>query len=224
MGLNMLDRPLVFLDLETTGATASFDRITEIGLIEVERGAYVREWSTLVNPQMRIPPFIESLTGISNDMVATAPPFADVAAELKARLDGKLLIAHNARFDYGFLKAEFGRLDTKYSSDLVCTVKLSRKLYPGYARHNLDSLMERHDIACDARHRALGDARVLWDLIQTWRDELGAAALNTAAAAQIKSPTLPPGLSRSDWTNYPRRPACIFSTAKTICRFTSARA
>ncbi len=195
MGLNMLDRPLVFLDLETTGATASFDRITEIGLIEVERGAYVREWSTLVNPQMRIPPFIESLTGISNDMVATAPPFADVAAELKARLDGKLLIAHNARFDYGFLKAEFGRLDTKYSSDLVCTVKLSRKLYPGYARHNLDSLMERHDIACDARHRALGDARVLWDLIQTWRDELGAAALNTAAAAQIKSPTLPPGLS-----------------------------
>jgi DNA polymerase-3 subunit epsilon len=195
MSANMLDRPLVFLDLETTGATASFDRITEIGLIEVENGAYVREWSTLVNPQMRIPPFIESLTGISNDMVALAPTFAEVAPELMARIKGKLLIAHNARFDYGFLKAEFGRLDTKYSSELVCTVKLSRKLFPGHARHNLDSLMERHDIACDARHRALGDARVLWDLIQKWRDELGVAALDTAAAAQIKSPTLPPGLS-----------------------------
>ncbi len=191
----MLDRPLVFLDLETTGATASFDRITEIGLIEVERGEFVREWSTLVNPEMRIPPFIESLTGISNDMVALAPTFAEVAQELKARIHGKLLIAHNARFDYGFLKAEFGRLEMKYSSDLVCTVKLSRKLYPGHARHNLDSLMERHDIACDARHRALGDARVLWDLMQKWRAELGTDALNTAAAAQLKSPTLPPGLS-----------------------------
>ncbi len=109
----MLDRPLAFLDLETTGATASFDRITEIGLIEVEHGALVREWSTLVNPEMRIPPFIEALTGISNDMVALAPTFAEVAQELKARLHGKLLIAHNARFDYGFLKAEFGRLDSQ---------------------------------------------------------------------------------------------------------------
>ncbi len=202
----MLDRPLVFLDLETTGATASFDRITEIGVIEVERGAFVREWSTLVNPEMRIPPFIESLTGISNDMVALAPTFADVAQELKARLAGKLLIAHNARFDYGFLKAEFGRLDAKYSSDLVCTVKLSRKLYPGHARHNLDSLMERHDITCGARHRALGDARVLWDLVQKWRAELGADALDAAARAQLKSPTLPPGLSELVLDELPEAP------------------
>jgi DNA polymerase-3 subunit epsilon len=202
----MLDRPLVFLDLETTGATAAFDRITEIGLIEVERGEYVREWSTLVNPQMRIPPFIESLTGISNDMVAPAPTFAEVAQELKARIHGKLLIAHNARFDYGFLKAEFGRLDTRYSSDLVCTVKLSRKLFPGHARHNLDTLMERHGIACDARHRALGDARVLWDLVRKWRDDLGTDALNTAASAQLKSAALPPGLSQLALDELPEAP------------------
>ena len=69
----MLDRALVFLDLETTGAAASVDRITEIGLIEVENGEYVREWSTLVNPQMAIPPFIEALTGISDEMVSAAP-------------------------------------------------------------------------------------------------------------------------------------------------------
>jgi DNA polymerase-3 subunit epsilon len=202
----MLNRPLVFLDLETTGATASFDRITEIGLIEVERGEYVREWSTLVNPQMRIPPFIESLTGISNDMVALAPTFAEVAQELKARIHGKLLIAHNARFDYGFLKAEFGRLETKYSSELVCTVKLSRKLYPGHARHNLDSLMERHEIACDARHRALGDARVLWDLVQKWRGELGTDTVNAAAAAQLKTAALPPGLSAQTLDELPETP------------------
>ena len=184
----MLDRSLVLIDLETTGATASVDRVTEIGLIEVENGEYVREWSTLVNPQMDIPPFIEALTGISNDMVAGAPTFAAVAVELQARLCGKLLIAHNARFDYGFLRAEFGRLDTEYASDLVCTVKLSRKLFPGHARHNLDSLMRRHHVVCDARHRALGDARVLWDLIGKWRAHPGAEALNAAAALQLNPP------------------------------------
>jgi DNA polymerase-3 subunit epsilon len=114
--------------------------------------------------------------------------FAHVAAELQARLCGKLLVAHNARFDYSFLRAEFGRLDTEFASDLVCTVKLSRKLFPGHARHNLDILMQRHNIICDARHRALGDARVLWDLITKWRAHLGAEALNAAAAIQLNPP------------------------------------
>ena len=202
----MLDRPLVLLDLETTGATASFDRVTEIGLIEVESGHVAREWSTLVNPGMRIPPFIEALTGISDDMVALAPTFGEVAHELKRQLDGKLLVAHNARFDYGFLRHEFQRAGIKYSSDVICTVKLSRKLFPGHARHNLDALMERHGISCDARHRALGDARVIWDLIQKWRDELGAGAVNAAAAAQLKTPTLPPRLSALVLDEIPETP------------------
>ena len=202
----MLDRPLVFLDLETTGATASFDRITEIGLIEVERGRFVGEWSTLVNPETRIPPFIETLTGISNDMVALAPTFAEVACVLKARLDGKLLIAHNARFDYGFLKNEFQRLGVKYQSEVVCTVKLSRKLFPGHPRHNLDSLIERHGVTCNARHRALGDARVLWELTQKWHAELGGEALAAAATVQIKLPTLPPWLSELVLDEIPEMP------------------
>lgn len=202
----MLDRPLVFLDLETTGATATFDRITEIGLVEVDRGRLVGEWSTLVNPEMRIPPFIETLTGISNDMVALAPKFGEVATALQERLAGKLLVAHNARFDYGFLKNEFRRMGIKYSSELVCTVKLSRKLFPGHARHNLDTLMERHGITCSARHRALGDARVLWDLAKKWRDEVGLEALAAAAAAQINSPTLPPGLSELVLDEIPETP------------------
>ncbi|MEO7726507.1 MAG: exonuclease domain-containing protein [Burkholderiales bacterium] len=205
-GAVMLDRPLVFLDLETTGATADCDRITEIGLIEVEDGAYVREWSTLVNPEMPIPPFIEALTGISDDMVAGAPRFAEVAQGLKERLHGKVLIAHNARFDYGFLKAEFGRLATRYAADLICTVKLSRKLYPGHARHNLDTLMQRHGIACESRHRALGDARVLWDLVQKWRAELGADVLSAAAGAQFKLPVLPPAISAHVLDELPEMP------------------
>ena len=184
----MLDRSIVFLDLETTGSAATRDRITEIGLIEVEGGLCVGEWSTLVNPLTPIPPFIESLTGISDEMVAQAPTFAALASELKNRLEGKLLVAHNARFDYGFLRSEFQRLEIQYRTQLVCTVKLSRKLYPGHAHHNLDVLLVRHGIRCDARHRALGDARVLWDLTQKWRSELGPEALAIAARAQIGIP------------------------------------
>ena len=202
----MLDRSLIFLDLETTGATASFDRITEIGMIEVERGRLVREWSTLINPQARIPPFIEALTGISNSMVTLAPTFAEVAPGLKARLEGKLLVAHNARFDYGFLRQEFRWLGMNYSSQVVCTVKLSRKLFPGHARHNLDSLMERHGVASGARHRALGDARVLWELAQKWRDAVGPDALAAAAAAQCRSPALPPRLSERVLDEVPEAP------------------
>ncbi len=202
----MLDRPLVFLDLETTGATASFDRITEVGLIEVERGRVTHEWSTLVNPETRIPPFIETLTGITNAMVALAPKFGEIAARLSERLAGRLLVAHNARFDYGFLRHEFQRAGIKYSSDVVCTVKLSRRLFPGHARHNLDSLMARHGVTCDARHRALGDARVLWDLVRKWCDDVGADALAAAAGAQLKSPTLPPGLSALVLDEIPETP------------------
>jgi DNA polymerase-3 subunit epsilon len=93
---------LAFVDLETTGATATADRITEIGIVEVDADG-VREWSCLVNPGTPISGFIQNLTGISNAMVADAPPFEDVAEEVLARLEGRLFIAHNARFDYGFL-------------------------------------------------------------------------------------------------------------------------
>ncbi len=202
----MLDRPLVFLDLETTGATASHDRITEVGLVEVEHGGVRSEWSTLVNPGRPIPPYIETLTGITNEMVALAPTFAEIAPALKARLDGKLLVAHNARFDYGFLKNEFRRIDVGYRSQLVCTVKLSRKLFPQHRRHNLDSLIERHGVSCTARHRALGDAKVLWELVRKWTDEVGAQALRAAAAAQLARPSLPPAIDQAVLDELPEAP------------------
>src|SRR5688572_14992439 len=103
----MIDKPLVFLDLETTGAAAYRDRITEIGLIEVDRGEYRGEWSSLVNPGCSIPTMIQQLTGITDDMVRDAPSFTELAESLHRRLEGKVLVAHNARFDHGFLSQEF---------------------------------------------------------------------------------------------------------------------
>ena len=172
-------RPLAFIDLETTGATATADRVTEIGIVEVDEDGSVREWQQLVNPGTRIPPFIEQLTGISNAMVADAPPFAAVADETLRRLEGRLFIAHNARFDYGFLKNEFKRLGITFRAPVLCTVKLSRTLYPEFHRHNLDSLIERHGLQADARHRALADAQLIhqfWKKIHVDRSSEDIAA------------------------------------------------
>jgi DNA polymerase-3 subunit epsilon len=152
--------PMVFLDLETTGATATRDRITEVGLVEVT-GKEVLRHSQLVNPQARIPEFIQRLTGITDDMVCNAPTFAEIADDLFDRLQGKLMVAHNARFDHGFLKNEFKRVGLDFRVRVLCTVKLSRALYPQEARHSLDALIMRHGLLASGRHRALADADLI---------------------------------------------------------------
>ena len=190
----MLDRALIFLDLETTGATAHVDRITEIGLVEVDQGRHIGEWSSLVNPERPISPLIESLTGITDAMVAKAPTFAELAPDLYQRLAGKTLVAHNARFDFGFLRNEFRRVGLNYAPDVLCTVRLSRRLYPQERRHNLDSVIARHGLSCDNRHRALADARVLWDFTQCIHQDLETAEIRNAVADQLRKPQLPPGL------------------------------
>jgi DNA polymerase-3 subunit epsilon len=190
----MLDRTLVFLDVETTGATPALDRITEVGLVEVDRGRLVGEWTSLVNPLRHIPSEIQDLTGITDEMVAGAPSFDQLAAELYSRLEGKILVAHNARFDYGFLRHEFRRAGYRYIANVLCTVRLSRRLYPHERRHNLDSLIERHGLACEDRHRALADARVLWQFTQKIHDHFGADAVRAEADQLLRPPALPPGL------------------------------
>lgn len=202
----MLDHPLVFLDVETTGAHPAYDRITEIGLIAVDRGRVQEEWSTLVNPGVTIPPAIQSLTGISNEMVALAPRFEEIAAELHARLGGRLLVAHNARFDYGFLRNEFRRAGVRYSSKVLCTVKLSRKLHPQEARHNLDALIARYGVACEERHRALGDARALWLLANQWLSRFGPNVIASATELLVKAPTVPAGLPDGALDEIPETP------------------
>ena len=199
-------RPLAFVDLETTGATATHDRITEIGIVEVDADGSVREWQQLVNPGMRIPPFIEQLTGISDDMVADAPPFEAIAGEVMKRLEGRLFIAHNARFDYGFLKNEFKRLGTPFRASVLCTVKLSRSLFPEHKRHNLDSLIERHDLRAEARHRALADAQLIHQFWQKIHLERSLEVIDAALKAQNAHPSLPPHIDASILEDLPESP------------------
>jgi DNA polymerase-3 subunit epsilon len=181
---------LAFVDLETTGGAATTDRITEVGIIEVDEDG-VREWSSLVNPEVPIPPFIQSLTGITNDMVAGAPTFAELADDIHARLVDRVFIAHNARFDHGFLKNEFRRTGHEFRPPVLCTVRLSRKLFPGFARHNLDSLVERHRLEVTQRHRALGDAQLIWQFWQKLPESHSPEVIEEAVSRLLTRPTMP---------------------------------
>jgi DNA polymerase-3 subunit epsilon len=127
-------------------------------------------------------------------MVTSAPVFATVADEVLQRLSGRIFVAHNARFDYGFLRVEFKRLGMRFHAPVLCTVKLSRRLYPHEPHHNLDAIMERHGLSCEARHRALPDARVLAGFLAALDRDVDAALLDERIATLIQAPSLPPAL------------------------------
>lgn len=185
----------LMLDLETTGGNPVVDRITEIAAVRIEAGREVTRWSSLVNPGTRIPALITSLTGISDAMVADAPRFEQVASKLLALLDGAVLVAHNVRFDHGFLKNEFGRIDIALRSKLLCTVRLSRKLYPQHRGHGLDAIMLRHGLQTQARHRAMGDVDLVLAWLRSASSELGPDKLAQAAQELLgASNSLPPHL------------------------------
>ncbi|OYY92743.1 MAG: ethanolamine utilization protein [Hydrogenophilales bacterium 28-61-23] len=202
----MLPQRLAFIDLETTGANPVRDRITEIGIVEVD-GDRVSTWSTLVNPEQPIPQFIQQLTGIDDAMVADAPTFAQVAGELAERLHGRLFIAHNARFDYGFVRNEFQRLGQRFRADVLCTVRLSRKLYPEHHKHNLDSLIVRHNLEIGSdRHRALTDADLIWQFWRLLGRERDADTVIEAVRHQLQRPSLPPHLDAALLDDLPETP------------------
>jgi len=186
--------PVACVDLETTGGMAVHHRIIEVGIVLLEDGVVVEEWSSLVNPGVRVPPSIEAFTGITNEMVADAPSFEELHGEVRRRLDGRLFVAHNARFDYGFVRNEFRRAGGKFAAPVLCTVRLSRALFREHARHNLDALIERYGLACGQRHRALGDAAVLPPLLAAFEDAAGSERVHEAATAALAESRLPPHL------------------------------
>src|SRR5262245_31789432 len=158
---------LAIVDVETTGSDPVADRITEIAVLEVdEHFALTAEWTTLINPGAAIPGAIQALTGITQGMVDRAPRFPQIAQELYERLVGRVFVAHNARFDYGFLRREFDRAGFKYLAKTLCSVRLSRRLYPGAGGHDLDSLIARHGLECEARHRAAPDGGALLQFLR----------------------------------------------------------
>jgi DNA polymerase-3 subunit alpha (Gram-positive type) len=150
----------VIFDLETTGAKAPPCRVTEIGAFRVRNGEVTDKFHTLVNPEMPIPPFISSLTGISNSMVSDAPVFGDIADSFLEFIGDSVLVAHNARFDMGFLDYEIGRIyeDYRLANPSLCTVQLSRRLLPEIENHKLNTVARHFSIDLINHHRASDDA------------------------------------------------------------------
>ncbi|MGD9870525.1 MAG: exonuclease domain-containing protein [Thauera sp.] len=190
-----LPRRLAIIDVESTGAHPVRDRLTEIAILRVEEGEVVARWESLVAPGQSIPPLIEQVTGISDAMVANAPAFETLADTVAELLEGCVFVAHSARFDYGFIKNAFERIGRSFEAQVLCTVKLSRALYPQYHKHGLDALIERHGLSCTVRHRAMGDVEVLWQFVRQVAEEFPPEALARAVERAMKAPATPPGLA-----------------------------
>ncbi len=160
-----LDAGFSVVDVETTGHASRNGHIIEIGMVHVHHRRITDSYHSLVRPPVRLQPFITSLTGITDEDLESAPPFSDIAHAVESFLKDHFFVAHNAAFDYGFLKTEFGRLGRSFYSERFCTVKLSRKLFPGHRQYNLDSMIDRLNISCANRHRALGDAAATAEIL-----------------------------------------------------------
>lgn len=153
------------VDTETTGMRPPFSRVIDLGIIRVEHGAVVDRFETLLNPGTFIPHSIRRFTNISEEDLEDAPSFEEVALRVEELLKGAVFVAHNAAFDYGFIRSEFERINMPFSSERLCTVALSRELFPRARGHSMDALIERHNLSAPVRHRAMPDAQAVYDFL-----------------------------------------------------------
>ena len=194
----MFDYPVVYVDVETTGVSARTSRVLEIAAVRVEPGGRTYEFSTLLDPETHVPANITRITGIIPADIEGAPRFNDIADELAEILSDAVFVAHNVRFDYSFLKMEFGRVGISFSPKLLCTVRLSRALYRLEKGHSLAKLIERHNIPVLDRHRALADAHAIKYFTELAFDEHGKDSFNSMVERQLRTQYLPPNLSEGE--------------------------
>ncbi|MDR5874828.1 3'-5' exonuclease family protein [Vreelandella gomseomensis] len=196
----------VIMDVETTGTRATRDRITEVAAIKIVEGRPTDRWSSLIYPECRIPFPVTQLTGIDDDMVREAPPFAEMAESLHAWLGDAVLVAHNARFDESFLRHEFQRCGIDYRPSQLCTLRLSRRIEPGAQHHHLGALLDRYQIETPGLHRAEHDVAALWQVWQTWQQRFTANVWQTLLDEERKRGQLPSHLDNNILNQLPTGP------------------
>ncbi len=146
------------VDIETTGGKFNEEGITEIAIFKFDGNNVVDKFVSLVNPEKEIQPFVVNLTGINNKMLTNAPKFYEVAKRIIEITENTILIAHNASFDYRIMRTEFSRLGYNFERDTLCTVQLSKKIFPDLPKYKLGNLCRSLGIPVSKRHRAEGDA------------------------------------------------------------------
>jgi DNA polymerase-3 subunit epsilon len=187
----MQGKPLVFVDVETTGGSPANSRVLEIGALRVEDGIVVDYINQVLDPEEPVPYWITQLTGIQQHETVGQPTFAQVVPELAKLFQGAVFIAHNVNFDYSFFTEEYNRMGQKFGMHKLCTVRLSRALYPAEHTHKLDAVIERHGYRVAKRHRAYDDAEVLYKFYHENLDHFGANAFY-AAAGRLLQPSQSP--------------------------------
>lgn len=191
------------VDIETTGTNASYNCITEVAIYVHDGEKIVDEWHSLINPMREIPPFIVQMTGISNDMVANSPEFADVANEIYSILHDKIFVAHNAGFDYGFLKSHLLENGYDLTTKKLCTVRLSRKIFPGFKSYSLGKLSDSLGVVLENRHRAQGDALATAKIFSMLLANDKENHFTTALKRSSKEQHLPPNMNKAELENLP---------------------
>ncbi|WP_034230103.1 exonuclease domain-containing protein [Aquimarina pacifica] len=184
------------IDVETTGGGIMGNRITEICIVLLQGTTVIDKFTSLVNPEQHIPPFITGLTGIDDDMVRNAPTFDEVADRILEMTTGAIFVAHNVNFDYNVVRGEFKTLGYAFVRKKLCTVRLARKLIPGLLSYSLGKLCSSLNIPLVDRHRAEGDTDatvLLFQRILALDPEH--ILINTFLNARSKEATLPPHLS-----------------------------
>ncbi len=161
-----MKKDLVFLDLETTGLSPYNERVIEVGMLRVRDGKVISSINSLIDPGQQIKYYITRITGIKNTDLLGQPKFEEIIENMELMMQDSVVVAHNARFDYSFLRAEFERLGKEFAFPVGCSMLMSRKLYPQFRKHNLDSLIQRFGFDIQNRHRALDDAKLIYNFFE----------------------------------------------------------
>ncbi len=198
------------VDIETTGSHAVNSGITEIAVIVSDGQEIIDRFVTLLNPGLRIPSYIEALTGINNNMLKNAPTFSEIAKELYHILEGKIFVAHNVNFDYTFIKQKFSEVGIDYNAKKLCTARLSRQIIPDLTSYGLDKLIRHLNLIVQHRHRAEDDAiaamEVLHFLLKNDRDQCIEKALKRGS----KEAVFPPNFCKEDFEKLPQKPGVYY--------------
>lgn len=198
------------VDIETTGSHSGFHRITEVAVVHHNGVAITGIHQTLINPEREISPFISALTGIHPDMLKNAPTFSEVADEVFQWLDGRVFVAHNAHFDFAFLKKELEEAGYSWNPKRLCTVRLSRKIIPGLRSYSLGRLAEALNVSIQNRHRAGGDAEATAKIFELLLKKDSGAMIEKTLKRNSGEMTLPPHLDREQYEKLPSSPGVYY--------------
>jgi len=197
------------VDIETTGGFAAANGITEISIHIFDGIKVVEKFETLVNPCQPIPRYISAMTGITDEMVATAPKFEEVAETVYRFLNDRVFVAHNVNFDYSFVKSHLSASGFEYNAKRLCTVRLSRKIFPGFPSYGLGKLCNALDIPIENRHRAFGDAAATVRVFQRLLEN-DAQYIVKSLQRSSREPTLPPNVPKEHFERLPYTPGVYY--------------